>query len=972
MGGGGGKSGGSSGASRIYYASIAGINGVGPLDFVSSIVVDEQVVWPASPVWPASLQIVPSAWVQVLGDGVSVYIGTQSQHGLSVGDSFTSYGFTDPRMNVELGTVISTPDAWTFGFTAALGSTLAKTDFTDGFVSKVNAFSPGDLRRIGPVVYQCILAHSATEDTKPYNATYWKQYRLSRTDAGVTNPVKITVAGHGDLYIYWGTPTQTLDATYEAILTRFGHPAYRDQSITVLQKFLQGLDRNTEPTVRIMGGRTPIQSVVTGAAATLDGEGQANPICVIAELLTHPIWGISANLDATTFQAAADWCLANSTLTYISPLLNQQAAVPSAINDILESCDCWLRFNADGAIECGHWPHDEAAPAFAANKTVNWNQILKEEEIETDTDLWDGTANKTTVKYQDQAHAFNDRPAIASNLANRVTSGRVMDRNIERPHVTRANQALAIATRDIQIASRRFLSGKIKVRADAVNILPGDLFLLTNDMAGSSMVCRCTDAEFSAPPDANVDLTWQTERGISPVRYRPTPISNKGMSYPHPVPIRAFRILQAPPGLAGDQDFHLTLLAGRSGDSVSQMDVWFRQADGSAFYQVATVRNFGCAGALAADFAVYTDTDGVLIAEDATKHVDVTLDALTPIGDIEAVLQAQTLDAANDNALLLWIVDAADSSKQEICVVLSISALGGGTYRAVVRRSQFGTKQGADGATTWGTGAFACFIPRVAVNFWTHAQIETLAESAATIHFRLVPSTPYQTGDINDLYDPTGGAGTNAGVTVATDYTSTDIFPPLVKFISLTVGGSAIDWSANHDVTDTFTAAFQVSSLTSPLATVILAGQIGGTESALASPTAAGLPIIIRTLDFKITSDGDWGLVIRATNQAGRSIQSAWPNGGSAGVIKIRAGSSLPLPPTMSYSSGYVTLACATGGSAIEYMVSFGYAPGEGGAPATSIYSAPFHAWSGADVWARSRTGSPGSYVYSAWYHWTL
>ena len=879
-------------------------------------------------------------------------------------------------------------DAW--GLTVSTPGSVAAggLDYDQGIVSRVVPISSGDLRRQGANVYKCISSHTATADKAPPNATYWQQYRLNRTDSGVPSPlhlaedgsaygpvIKLTVESHGEIYLYWGTSTQTLDTSGEKTLSILGHPPYRDQVLVVLKDFFFGRERGTPPTVAIIGGRKPVQSVITGSSAALDGDGQANPFCILAELLTHPIWGLgfsSSLLDGASWQAAADWAYGLASTLYISPLLDRQIGVRQLVSDILQGCDGWLRWNGSGVIEAGHWPHNQSAPSFDSAHTINWDDAVNGEEIEWSSDIWDGTFNKTTVKYTDSAHGYKERPATATNLWNRINRDRVADRNLERPYVTRATQALALAAQDVKVASDRTLTGPLKVRQDSTGVKVGDNFALTHDLVSQTLAVRCTEKITAAPPAGTVDLTYELERGYSAIPYQPTPSAVTGATLPRPAPVTTYAFIPVPPLLSGGTDYQLALLAGRTSELTTRLGVWMRQADGSAFYQLATLSQFATGGAVAATFGIYTDGSGNPVADNDAASIGITVDVNTPQADIDHISAVPSADAINDDALLLVVVRTSTPSQIEIMTVKSLTAVGSGRYNAVVRRAGFGTVQGGDGSSNWTTSDKGWFIFRSELLLFSHEQIPALANAGTAITFRLVPESPWYQADVADLYvadlyvaDLYVAGSSNYSLTVETTYTPVDLYAPAISFVSLTKAGSAISWSTNYAPTDVFVATLTLSDTQGDMVSGSLAATIGTKSVPLALTGLAGAVTTSRTVTISGLTDGDWRLVATVTDAIGRTTTKAWPNGGSDGLLKIRtAGGGVVVPPCATPAGGNfgqpvtlsVTLSCGTGGATIEYVITpLGGTPSWPG----TTYSSPVSVTTGNTLWCRAYTAGP-------------
>lgn len=929
MGGGGvgGKNGGGHKAQN-YFGDLAGLIGLGPLTGISAIVVDDALVWPDAPEWPAGKSHFKSTQIARDGSGIGS-ITCNTPHGFKAGSLFSTQGFSVLNFNQEPGTVTAVPSRYEFKF-AASGSSFSAVSYDAGYIFPAVAMAVGDLRRIGAVVYECTLAHNTTVTTRPPNATYWRRYRLGRTDAGVTNPFKITVPEKGEVYIYWGTADQALDTTHEQVLAALGHPPYRNQAVAVLRQFLFGRERATAPNLKVIGSREPAQSIITGAAAHLDADGQANPIAFVAELITHPIWGLGfTGLDTTSWRATADWALANSALTYCSPLLTRQASIRSLIPEVLEAAGCWTRWNSDGQIVIGHWPLNEAAPAFTQENTVDFHDLLQGEEVEWQSDLWDSTSNRVTVTYTDAEHGFKDRPASASDILGRDILGRVNERNVRRPHITRAAQALALAQQELKSAAVPTLSGPASVRAEkATAIQPGELFLLTHDTVSTSMVMRCTERADAAPPAARVTLQYESERSVSDTPYHPTPDAVLRAALPRPVQPTAYQLVQLPAPLAGGQDFNLAALVARANGVTNRIDVWFQQADTGAFQDLGALTGFAVAARVNADFPVYVDADGDPIADNDAQHLSLLLDEHTPAGDLDHLPITHTADEINDNSHLLFLFRAGAPAQFEILTVKGITSGGDGIYNLVVRRARFGTLQGSDDSYTWTSDDRAFLIARAAIVPFGHTQFASFAATAEATTFRLVPSSAWSSADVGDVYNASTNPG---GLTLELDFTFANPFAPTITWGAFTKGGSAVSFATDYATTDAFNLELRVGSSLVDLRSASVKARLGTTDRTIWSGNlgAGSKSQPIAPVPFKIETEGDWKLMATVQTAAGRQATATLQNGGNDALLKIRAaGSSACLAPTASpshfigtYATKSVTLSCATTGATIKYQI---------------------------------------------------
>lgn len=587
-------------------------------------------------------------------------------------------------------------------------------------------------------------------------ASPWVRFIRLRADESVGGqPTSYTVPGYGDLHVLWGTDNQALSGDVATALA--GHPPYRRQAGIVLRKFLFGRDRKTPGNAALLYTRVPEQTLITGTACDLDGDFQCNPWTFLAELLTHPVWGLGLpddRFDAASWQAAADWAEDHASLTYISPLLDRPTGLRSLVADLLAYCAGWLRWDSAALLEAGRWLVNEAAPSFDASTTLDYHDATTEIEWAADTNAELATAAE--VVFHDAAAAFKQRSMSVPNALAVLLSRRVNARRVQRPFIRRASQALAVAVQEDKLFGRRGRRGPITVRAEmAASIGVGDNFLLTHDVLSQSLVARCTEKSFKAPPSGEVTLQWEEERGISGTPYTPTvaarnPAGAPALARPVHFAFLALTTELNPAGLANP----LALVCGRTEGTVSRVEVAFRKDEGADAFQVlATQRQFAVAGTV----------DTLVGTADTT--VDVLLEADTPAADFDAVNVAQTADEVADDHLLLVVLRGHSPTGYEVMSVAGLSAAGGGVYAVTVTRARRGTLAGGDGSHEWAVGAKAFLVFREDLLAFTHARFATLFSGTDTATFRLTPSSAWRTGSVDDVHD----AGSNpAGKTTET------------------------------------------------------------------------------------------------------------------------------------------------------------------------------------------------------------
>lgn len=916
--GGDGKGGGSI---KSYYGTIGGVVCAGPVDELVSLIVDGATVWPTNKHWADGIVEVPVLWVQRYSNN-QARAGFATPHGLKQGQKVVLTGLPDASFDCSSPTAIIACNDISFRY-ANPGPAVAQTYVAAGTLTKSVHYGVGNLVGYAGSIWRAIADHWGTLETAPPDATKWEEYVVTR--AGNTNPFAFTVPGYGQAYFYWGTADQVLDAVGEQTLSRAGHPPYRRQAVLVLKKFLFGMSREAAPNAEVVVRKKPAQTLIAGAAADLDSDGQANPLAGASELLGDPVFGLGqseALYDATSWQATADALAAVPEKAYISPKLDEPKTAREFMAGLLAYYDGWMRWNTHGRLEAGRFLHNEAPPAFTAATTIEYHDLVQE--IEWDAEGWAGTFNATAVKFQDRLRAFKDAAREYQSGYNLAVVGEPRRATLERPFITRELQALGHAAEYGKINAQPNLSGSLVVRAEkAAAIAAGDLFCLTHDDLAFSVVSRCTEKTITKAPVGTATLKFSNERGVAPIPYHATVAEPGGTMLPPAERISLHQFLQPPPALVSSSDFQLAVLAARTSSMTRGLKPWLQVDDADEFYQLGEQHGWAIKGVLTQGYAANLPAVGTSPPDDGTETLQLELDENTVAADLENVSAPQSADAVNDNALLVFVFGAADPTQFEVMTLKSIR-LDSGVYKLTVRRARFGTAQKA-----FLVGDSAWIIYRTDLVSYTHAKFATYAQAGTPATFRLQAFTATEEADL-----------ANADVCPDLAYTFVDPYAPVVSWTSLQKNGVEIaDFTAAALTTDTFTFALQITDANGDLSEAKLVARLGATELLLWGASFPLSAVQLKTTSFKLPTEGVWSVFCVAKDLSGRVKEyELRPVGGGDPVqliIQAAANPAVATPTSNKASGGYVvwnigvSLSCVTSGASISYsLVPYGNAPG--------------------------------------------
>lgn len=513
------------------------------------------------------------------------------------------------------------------------------------------SYSSGNLATFENAVWKCISGHTSSTGNQPPNATHWTRYSVLRSASA--NPYPITVEGYGNAYLYWGTTSQSLDTTGEKILNDNGHPPYRRQAVLVLKDFLFGREKVSAPSVEVIVRRAPNQSVITGDPAAL-ADGQANPVATLADLYTDPVYGAGLTAgtlsgpDATTWQSAATAAYANRATSDVSPVLLASRSLRDFTANLLAYYDGWLRFKTDGTIEAGAFSHASAPPSFGAATTIDYNDLVAE--VEYQAGGWAETFNQTQVSFTDRERNFKDGAVSAVSGYNLQITSQPRTTKVDRPWITRRQQASDWAAEYQKINGEPKISGSLVIRAEkAESIKPGDLFLLTHDAVSVSIICRCLGKDIAQAPAGRATLRFENERALAPVPYQPTATALHGQAYTPNENLTLNRFFQPPASMIdGANSSTVVALVGRKKATTTGANVWLKKEEaGSQFYELATISNFGIKGTLQRAYGIQS----VSTVSFSRASNTVTLTLASPLNiDIDTVATV-TITGLSNSAL---------------------------------------------------------------------------------------------------------------------------------------------------------------------------------------------------------------------------------------------------------------------------------------------------------------------------------
>lgn len=544
----------------------------------------------------------------------------------------------------------------------------------------------------------------------------------------------------GQMLIYWGTDTQDPQAQFSSGVFD-AHPDYRGLCLLAVSGLLFGRERTTAPNLEIIVSRKPVvdPTLVPAEANTLQ-DGQVNPVAALAELLTgwHGLGLPLSAFEASEWQAAASWCAANPARYYVSALLTSQTEARRAVRDLLAVFDGALYWTAAGTlglrllqpgVDPGGLPTLDAALLTARARIEGAG--------------WADTPTGLTVRYFDRAAAYKRREVrIAHPLAWRARSGLPNEIALDAPHITRADQAAALASDLLRRAARP--AGKITLqvrRPHAAGLLPGSKLLADIDPepGGAGLAQLCILSERREDATGPVRLTLLPDTLVPATPYAPQ-FTSPNPQAPICPGLDAAKALAIPLAPALHGPGRIAILTPRPAEQVIGFRTFFAtDTDLDGNLDEESWADLGPQPGFAARLTLDTDAP-----EDATiLRLTLTDGAEAPDAYLAGRLPDNAADAEQDRLLLILAnrdangrVKITDGAPElEILSVVTRSAVDTDTHDYTVLRARRGTP-----ARAWqSAGQPAAYIlPADNLLPLTHPRITELLASGQPGYLRLV------------------------------------------------------------------------------------------------------------------------------------------------------------------------------------------------------------------------------------------
>jgi hypothetical protein len=400
----------------------------------------------------------------------------------------------------------------------------------------------------------------------------------------------------GKCSFYFGGQDQTANSYMTARLGTTA-PAYRGLCYAVAEQMYLGTSNYIKDWAFVVR-RCPSN---LGLAANITNvSGDANPVEIIYDLMTSPIYGLgipSARFNLSSFQAAAT-TLANEGMG-MSMQADSDAAADQVIGDVLRHIDGVLYTDPATGLWTLTLARADYNPATLLELTES--DILEAPEFSRGS--WEETLNEVKVKYVDRS-TFKERIAQAQETANFAIRGELSSDTIPFLGFSNATIAQKVAIRELKTHSYPLMKGRLKANRKAWNLRIGGVFKFTWTPYGiSGMAMRVTAINYGTLDKGEIEIDCVEDIfAVSSTAYTPPSGSSWTDPLNQPQPPAAQLLQEVPYHLLKAEEIRVLVAAVRGDGTSTGFDV-FSDEGQNTYYQTNTIELFCPSGTLQSAYA---------------------------------------------------------------------------------------------------------------------------------------------------------------------------------------------------------------------------------------------------------------------------------------------------------------------------------------------------------------------------------
>ncbi len=404
------------------------------------------------------------------------------------------------------------------------------------------------------------------------------------------------------------------------------------------------------------------------SAGAHDISTDANPACMLYEILTDQRWGLGlpvGSIDVTGFRAAGVTLKAEG--FGLSMLFDGASTARDMIDEILRHIDALV--------------YSDPSTGLLTLKLIRADYTLGSLPVLDTTNLvscelvrpaWEETRNHVRVRYVDRASDFAERVANAQDLANiQVRAGDVSVEDLDFMGISNGALAQRVAARSLKSESYPIARLELVANRTAHAVRPGDVYKLSWPPLGIvDMVVRLSDPGYGTLTDGRV--TMQALEDVFAVTWTgyPAPVATEWVDpFIAPQVLLASRLMETPytfglgvkvPVVGGayfldvGENRRVMTLAVRGAYAALGYEVWSDPAGGTSYLETNSVSQL--------------TPSGVLSASITPKSTSLTVTSGVGLSVLESVNAAALAEGRNllivDDEIVAWqtVTDNGDGT----------------------------------------------------------------------------------------------------------------------------------------------------------------------------------------------------------------------------------------------------------------------------------------------------------------------
>ena len=459
-----------------------------------------------------------------------------------------------------------------------------------------------------------------TTDTTTFVMNQPSLFGKPKEQGGVAGPVRV----------YHGTYTQTENVYLRTKLGEAEIPAYRPICYAMFEYCYFG-NSGSLPKPEFDLRRTPNTLGLTGGKENINGD--ANPACMIMEILTSQEWGM--NMAGSLVNTATLVTCANTLYDEgfgLSMLIDSPQGGENLIAEILDQVGAvmWSDFTT-GQLHMALTREDydeETLPVFDASNILSST-------LEFSRASWEDTQNTVIIKYLDRSQNYTERSIQHQNLANiSARGGQIEAEEYDYSGVSNATTANAIAAKVLRTVSSPLSRVNFEADRSGTKLRPGSPFKLQWPELGiSNIIYRVGAIEYGTLESPGTKIgAVENAFSVSSVAYSTPPPS--GWTNPAGAlqDLADVKLMELPFAMNVDERRFVMIMAAPTMGQELGYQVWADLAGGTSYVQTNDTNDLSAVGQLTAAYNRVTATDSGFTLDTLSGGEDILEDVASNDG----------------------------------------------------------------------------------------------------------------------------------------------------------------------------------------------------------------------------------------------------------------------------------------------------------------------------------------------------